>query len=322
MNHIVIGANGGIGHAIVEALAQKQLPTLAISRSPAARKLLNVAYAQADVLQVEILKNLIGDGSIVYYTANAAYHRWEQDLDPMLEATLRACRGRGIRFVYIDNLYAYGGDEKILTENLSYRATTRKGRLRARLADKVMHEHNSRTMSVTIARASDIYGPAVKTATLGDYVVNNLLKSGKTSVPVKVTTPHVFNFVNDLAINIVTLSQSETAYGEVWHMPASKPISIQDWGQLFVTEIGKPGGIVAMPGFVKKLLGMFIPPLREYEEMQYEYEQVYELNADKFCKTFPYVVTPHADAIKQTVDWYRSMSAPTGQRVAAAGAQS
>lgn len=310
MSHIVIGANGSIGRALVEQLAQKNLPTLAISRVAPDHELPHVSYAQADILQPGSLTGLLSNNSTVYYAANAPYHRWKTELEPMLDAVVKACRNRGIRFVYIDNVYCYGGDKKVLHEGLPYHAQTEKGKLRARLAEKIMQEQVEGAMEVTIARASDIFGPAVKNATLGDYVVKSLIKSGSASVPVNVTTPHCFNFVSDLANNIITLAQSEIAWGDVWHIPCAKAISIQHWGRLVLTELDKEGGITTMPALVKKILGLFIPPLREYNEMQYEYEQEYELNAKKFLKTFSAVITPHAEAVHHTIAWYKHASVP------------
>lgn len=310
MHHVVIGANGSIGHALVEQLARKNLSPLAISRTAPARPLLDASYVQINILQSDALIKLINKNSIVYYAANAPYHHWKSELEPMLDAVIHACRNRGIRFVYIDNVYAYGGQKKVLHESLPYNAQTEKGKLRAHLAEKIMQEHKAGTMEVTIARASDIFGPAVKMATLGEYVVKNLIKSGSASVPVSVTTPHCFNFVNDLACNIITLAQSSIAWGEIWHMPCAKAISIQNWGRLLLTELDKEGDITTMPALVKKILGLFIPPLREYNEMQYEYEQEYELSARKFLKTFSAVITPHVEAVHQTIAWYKNATVP------------
>ena len=53
--------------------------------------------------------------------------------------------------------------------------------------------------------------------------------------------------------------------------------------------------------FIVRLLGLFIPLMREMPEMMYQYNRDYIFNSDKFEKHFDFKVTPYLDGIKQIV---------------------
>lgn len=53
--------------------------------------------------------------------------------------------------------------------------------------------------------------------------------------------------------------------------------------------------------FVAKLLGIFIPVMREMPEMMYQYDRDYVFNSSKFEKEFGFKPTPYPAGIKEIV---------------------
>jgi len=54
------------------------------------------------------------------------------------------------------------------------------------------------------------------------------------------------------------------------------------------------------------LLGLFNPTLREMPEMLYEWQQPFVMDDSKFRRTFGTEPTPMRQAIRESIDWFRS----------------
>lgn len=56
-----------------------------------------------------------------------------------------------------------------------------------------------------------------------------------------------------------------------------------------------------------RLAGRFNPLVRELNETLYQFERPFISDASKFERAFgPFVPTPHREAVRRTVDWFRS----------------
>ncbi len=62
----------------------------------------------------------------------------------------------------------------------------------------------------------------------------------------------------------------------------------------------------AMGKFMMSLGGLFIHEAKESVEMMYEFEQAFIVASERFEQTFGMKATPLEEAIRETVDWYRS----------------
>ncbi|MBL7074285.1 hypothetical protein ISS37_03485 [candidate division KSB1 bacterium] len=70
----------------------------------------------------------------------------------------------------------------------------------------------------------------------------------------------------------------------------------------------KPNLGVMGRGFFR-FFGLFVPDAREMVELMYEFEETLILNGSKFAGAFPsFKFTPHEDAVRQTVEWFRQRS--------------
>ena len=56
-----------------------------------------------------------------------------------------------------------------------------------------------------------------------------------------------------------------------------------------------------------RMIGLFMPVLREFPELMYEYDRPFVSDSSKFEAAFgPFAVTPHEVALRTTLEWYRS----------------
>ena len=53
-------------------------------------------------------------------------------------------------------------------------------------------------------------------------------------------------------------------------------------------------------------MGLFNPLAREVLEMAYEFEQPFIMDGAKFTRAFGSVPTPHQEAMRQTVAWFKA----------------
>lgn len=156
--HVVLGATGGAGSAVVRELAARGLPTRALGRKdmqfPA-----GVEYVRGDALDPATLRRVCQGAAVVYHCINVPYAQWERTLPQLARHILQACAETGARLVVMDNLYMYGPVEGPIIEETPRRAVGPKGRLRAQLEETFLNAHRERKVDVCIARASDFYGP-------------------------------------------------------------------------------------------------------------------------------------------------------------------
>ena len=55
-----------------------------------------------------------------------------------------------------------------------------------------------------------------------------------------------------------------------------------------------------------RMVGFFMPVLREFPELIYRYERPFVSDASKFEAALgPFAVTSHEDALRTMLDWYR-----------------
>ena len=65
--------------------------------------------------------------------------------------------------------------------------------------------------------------------------------------------------------------------------------------------MGKPYKLQALPKFGVRLVGLFVPVLREFVEMMYQFENDYIFDSTKFAKSFNIQATPYKDGIATTL---------------------
>jgi len=98
------------------------------------------------------------------------------------------------------------------------------------------------------------------------------------------------------------LGNTEDAYGQVWHLPTDPgTLTARQMVDLSPREMGGPAGISILPMWLLKLLGLFMPIMREMPEMMYQYDRDYIFDSGKFTARFGIHATSYAQGVKATV---------------------
>jgi nucleoside-diphosphate-sugar epimerase len=310
--HVVVGATGGAGGALVRELAGRGHRVRAVSRKPAADLPEGVEQLAADAADPAQTRTACESATVVYHCAQPPYERWAAEFPALTQSIADAAAGAGARLVYADNLYAYGPVDGPLTEELPWLATTRKGRVRARMAERLLGAHRSGTLQVAIGRSSDYYGPGGANSVVGDILFGAAAKGERARWLGRLDAPHSLNYLQDVARALATLGVRPEAPGEVWHLPAPQPLTGRAFVELIAAALGRPVKVTATSRLALRIVGVFDPRARESTEMLYQWERPLVLDASKFQRAFgPLEPTPHQQAVATTVAWFREQAART-----------
>jgi nucleoside-diphosphate-sugar epimerase len=308
--HVVLGAAGGTGSAVVRELAARGLPARAVTRRGAADAAEGVEQLAADVGTAEGARRACEGAAVVYHCAQPPYTKWPELFPPMTLAVLDGAAAAGAKLVFADNLYVYGAPDGPMTEETPQRAEGKKGRTRMEMADAVLGAHAAGRLRVTIGRSSDYYGARGTTSTVGESIMKPALRGKRTRWLGSLDQPHTLNYLDDMARALVTLGEREAADGEVWHLPAAEPLTGRQFLALLFDAVGRPPRIGVASRWMIRMAGLFNPVVRELNETLYQFERPFVSDASKFQRAFAaFDPTPHREAVMRTVEWFRPLYA-------------
>lgn len=308
VKHVILGT-GQLGLAIMDELVAAGQSVKLVNRSGKMNEPLpaEVILETADCTQADAVAQVTTGADVVFFCVQPAYHQWPEKFPPLAASIIEGVSRSGAKLVFGSNLYMYGPtDGQPIHEGLPYAAETRKGRARAQVATMLLEAHKAGKLPVSIGRASDFYGPRVTNSLAGEMLFQAGLTGKTANMAGSIDLPHTLTYIRDFARALVTLGQNEAAYGRFWHVPSAETITTRQFLKLVETEIGQPIKVRTAGKWMMRLVGLFNPAAGEMVEMMYEFEEPYIVDHSQFAATFGEQVTPHAEAIQETVAWYRN----------------
>ncbi len=313
---VVLGATGGVGQALVQALAAQGAQVRAVNRSGRALVPVSVEIMAADLTNRESTSAACQGATVVYHCAGLPYDQWATYLPVMLGNVIAAVSATGTTLVYSDNTYMYAPTAEPLTEESRQAPVTRKGKLRKHLAETILAAHAQGQIRATIGRAPDFYGPGVRTSAVGEQFFTAVVADKRVPWLGKLDVPHALSFVEDVARGLIVLGTHEQALGQVWHMPTAQALTGRQYIALAASAAGVPAKPLAVSGLMLRVLGLTNPVLRESVELLYEFNEPYLIEGSKYTQTFDGIPTSHQEAMRRTVAWYGESAAPKASKQA------
>lgn len=308
--HVVFGASGGAGGAVVRALAERGSAVRAASRSGGGPGPESVDRVRADATDPGAARAACAGAAVVYHCINVPYAEWESTLPAVMDNLLAGAEASGATLVYCDNLYMYGEVEGPITEDTPRAATGAKGRLRITLADRLMEAHAAGRVRATIGRGSDFYGPGAANTIAGHLVFPAVVAGKKAYWIGALDQPHTLNYIDDFARGLITLGTDPRAAGHVWHVPAGPAPTGREFIEMAFAAATLPARVGLYRRWAVRLAGLFDRQMRELTEVLHQFERPFLLDATRFTDTFGEPgLTPMPDAIVRTLAWHRG--APT-----------
>lgn len=303
--HVIFGT-GPLGMAVMRELASRGKHVRMANTRGQAEVPSGVEVVKGNAYSADFTTELTRGAAVVYQCAMPPYTEWLQKFPPMQAAILEGAARNKAKLIIGDNLYMYGEVDGRIHEGLPYAAQTRKGRLRAEMAESALAAHQAGKVRVALGRGSDFFGPGVLASAIGKQAIHNALQGKQAQLLGKLDVPHTFTYIDDFGKALVILGEREEALGQAWHVPNDSPITQRELMTLFFEEIGKPPKMVAMRGMLLSMVGIFSPVVREMKEMMYALDKPYIVDSSKFEQAFQMKATPLREAVRRTVEWYRA----------------
>lgn len=302
---VILGGGGAIGTALANELKAYTSAVRIVSRHPKKVTESDELF-RADLLDKAAVDQAVNGADVVYLVAGLPYRLsvWQRQWPTVLRNVINACKQHGARLVFFDNIYLYEGNSiGHLTESTPVNPPSKKGNVRAQLAQLILDDIHNGSLTAMIVRAADFYGPGISNSALQETVFKNL-KKGKAAFWLGDRTKiHSFTYTPDAAKATALLGNTPDAYNQVWHLPTSdEKLTGNDWVQLFAGQLKVKNKVQSISTTMVRLLGLFNPLMKELVEMMYQNNQDYFFDSSKFKKRFPgFRITPYAEGVGEVV---------------------
>ncbi len=301
----ILGSGGAIGVELAKALKKHTNEIRLVSRNPEKINQTDELIS-ADLLNPSEVNSAVKGSSIVYVTVGFTYNFkiWKESWPRFTKNVIDACIENDCKLVFFDNIYMYDSNSlNGMTEETPINPPSKKGEIRTEIFNMIMSKVKEGKLTALIARSADFYGPNIKnTSMLTETVFNPLNNGKKASWMSSIKYKHSFTYTPDAAKATAILGNSEKAFNQVWHLPtAKKPLTGMEWIEAIAKEMGVKPKYQVAPKFIVKLLGLFIPIMREMPEMMYQYDRDYVFNSEKFNIHFDLQPTPYLEGIREII---------------------
>lgn len=303
----MVFGTGPLGLAVMRELRRRGKRVRMINRSSRVRfeKDLQTEVGGIDAADPGQTREVCEGAAVVYHCIGLPYPRWTE-FPSIAAGIVEGAASAGAKLVYADNLYAYGAVDRPMTEDLPLNAATKKGRVRAGIAQSLMSAHNAGKIRVAIGRGSDFFGPfATDAAMMGSRVFGRALAGKSAQAFGDPDRLHTYTFIDDFGKALVTLGEREEALGRAWHVPSLTAMTTREFVEAVYRTLGKPVKMSRAPGLAITLAGLFDANAKELKEMLYQFEKDFVMDSSRFEQAFGVRATPLDEAIRATLDWYR-----------------
>jgi len=301
----ILGSGGGIGIPLAKELKSYTEQIRLVSRNPKKVNDTDELFP-VDVSDVSQIDKAIAGSELVYVVIGFEYKLsvWENIWPPFMKAVIDACKRHNTKLVFFDNVYMYAKSAiPHMTEDAPLQPPSRKGAVRKQLHEMIMGEVERKNITALIARAADFYGPDNKNSALSIMVTDNLRKGKRAQAFGNLNNIHTYTYTPDAAKATAMLGNTNDAYNQVWHVPTTKEkLTNQQWIQLIADELNVEAKIQKIPVWMLHILGLFIPAMKEFPEMLYQYEQDYIFDSSKFEQRFGMQATTPKDGIRNLIE--------------------
>jgi nucleoside-diphosphate-sugar epimerase len=202
---------------------------------------------------------------------------------------LDACAKYGAKLVFFDNVYMYTEDTigKMTEENkigpirwvqsfempADQRLTlisifSRKGKVRAKVAQMIMEDVKSGKVKALIARAPDFLGE--KNSAITIMAVEPLATGKSANWMGDLSKIHNYIYVADAGRATALLGNTEDAFGQVWHLPTdSTKYTGKQWVDMVAKACGVQPKVSGMERWMLTPVGWFVPFLGGFRERSF-----------------------------------------------------
>jgi nucleoside-diphosphate-sugar epimerase len=302
--HVILGA-GQVGTVLARELLAKGARVRQVRRGAPGESRPGLEWRSGDLSDLAFAEEAARGASVIYDCVNPAYDQWPRLLPGLRRGVVHGAIRSGGVLVQLDNVYMLGAPDAPMTEDTAVHPPSRKGALRAALAEETLDASRRGLLRVAIARASDFYGPAFLLASVfGPHFYGRVLAGKAALCQGDPDMPHSYNYGPDVARAMIRLGEAgEDVLGQVWHLPVAPAESTRATMARFARAAGIDVRIQRLPDWVLRAAGLVAPMLREFAEMTYQWKKPFVLDDSKWRARFGDDATPLDDGMGETARW-------------------
>jgi len=301
----ILGSGGDISRYLAKELKQYTDQIRLVSRHP---EIVN-ADDELMALDLSIRENVLKaiEGSdVVYLTVGFRYDLkvWQSQWNTLVTHVIEGCLQYNAKLVFFDNVYMYDKDAiPYMTEESQINPPSEKGKVRAQnvalINDAILHKN----LKAVIARCADFYGPDAKNGILNLLVLDNVATGKKAMWQGSADKVHSFTYTPDAAKATALLGNTDSAYGQVWHLPTSaERLTGRQFIKMAAEMAHVKNSYLLLSTFILSLIGIFNKTMKELVEMQYQNKQDYFFDSTKFCETFSFTPTSYEKGMRASLN--------------------
>ena len=297
--HTILGANGTIGHEVSLALPTYTTRIRQVSRDPKKENATDELF-KADLLDAKATEQAVAGSEVVYLLAGLKYDTklWQEQWPRVMRNTIDACKRHRSKLVFFDNVYPYGKVNGTMTETTPFDPCSKKGEVRAAIATMLLDEMERGELTAMIVRSADFYGPGAALSITHSTVTERLHAKKTPQWLGDSKAVHTFTYTPDAGRTVAQLANTPSAYGQTWHALTSKEaMTGEEYVRIACELAGRPYGIQRLGKTGVRLLGLFIPVLREVVEMMYQSESDYRFDSSKVEQALGLKATGYREGI-------------------------
>ena len=299
----ILGANGIISTELAKALPRYTDKIRLVSRNPRKVNETDEVFS-ADLMNKEQTLAAVAGSEVVYLTVGLQYDisKWREQWPVIMRNVIDACKMHHAKLVFFDNVYMYGKVNGWMTEESPVNPCSKKGEVRAAIADMLMNEVKQGNITALIARSADFYGPNTPMSFVSVMLFDNLSKGKKAQWMLNDSVKHSLTYTPDAGKATALLGNTVSAYNQVWHLPTDKnALTGSEIIALAAKAFNVPPKHATLSRWLLQIVALFNPIVKESIEMLYQSEYDYLFDSGKFDKAFTFHTTIYAEGIAETI---------------------
>ena len=298
--HTILGAGGPVANSLTKVLSTAGEIVRLVSRKPIQTHG-TVAWMGADLKDLAQLKKAAHGSTIIYLCAGLPYNKrvWADEWPVIMQNVIDATRSVNAKLIFFDNVYMYGYVKGVMTEETPYNPASKKGEIRAKIAEQIMTEARAGNIRACIARAADFYGSESMNSFVDSMVLARLAKNQKAMWLGDASRKHSFTYVPDTGEALYTLAKDPVSDSQVWHLPTASALTGTQLIHLAAKEFNVKPGYMEVNKLLLNAMGLFNKLIQETSEMYYQYQHDYIFSSEKFETTYNLHPLEYEEGIRQ-----------------------
>jgi nucleoside-diphosphate-sugar epimerase len=304
---LVIGATGGFGGHVAQALLKHGWAVRGLARNPAAARAraggrTAIQWLKGDAMDATSVTAAAAGADLIVHGPNPpGYRNWKGTVLPMLRSTIAAAEASGAQILAPGNVYNFAPDAGAdIAEDHPQHPATRKGAIRRQYEDD-LRGAAARGVRTILLRAGDFFGPGqIGGGALGWLTVRRNGRVTSLRAPGAADNLHAFAYLPDLgeaAARLADIGGELPAYAPFHFRGHVIPLS--EWIVAIREAVGRPELLARpFPYALLTALSPFNETFRELLEMRYLWDRPIALNGDRLAATIgPEPHTPLVTAL-------------------------